>query len=327
MAAAVDQLLSPDELRALWFELLVPRAAVHRRHQVRTCDTELSMGGLSLGARTVGAPPSRYRLAGGCPCRDLVADAIEIVLTFLTDHGGKLRNPPGAVRRHLRFRLVDLHRRARSEVGAPARPETVAGNRYGRALPDDFHRALFVVIADEAGIHGPLLGREGFLRRLADRCAAEFGAEAKRRLPAALRLIEKTCRKGPRVNVGTRAEPELVTWWEAYIERPLGRRYNPADHPIGPPAGPGRAVDVTDPAASRAFDQVVSVESNEDIVLRTLLSTIGSAHDADAELRRVIELLGARDLLPQSRVRSLLTDTSQRRRVITYVHELKPRAT
>lgn len=321
MSVAADQLLSPDELKALWFELLVPRAAMHRRHRVRTCDTELSMNGLSLGARSLGASPAGYRLAGGCPCRDLVADAIELVLTFLTDHGGKLTNPAGAIRKHLRYRMVDLHRRARSEIGAPARPETVAGNRYGRALPDDFHRALFVMIADEAGIDGPLRGREGFLRRLTDRCATEFGTDARRRIPAALRLIEKTCRMGARVNVGTPAAPELVTWWEAYIERPLGRRYDPADQPVGP----GQTVDVADPAATRAFDRVIAAESDDDIVLRTLLSTIDSAGDADTGLRRAVESLGERDLLPKSRVRSLLTDTSQRRQVITYVHELKPR--
>jgi hypothetical protein len=285
------------------------------------------MSGLTLGARRHDnpSPAGGYRLTGECPCRDLVADAIEIVLSFLTDHGGALTNPPGAVRKHLRYRMIDLHRHARCELGAQAKPETVAENRYGRALPDDFHRALYVMVVDEAGIRGPLRGRAGLLRRLADRCGKDFGGEARRRLPAALRLIERTCQSGPRVNVGTRTEPELVTWWEAYIERPLGRRFDPASVGDTP-------TDVADPTAPHAFDHVLSAvaagldvngESAEDIVARTVRTTVESAHDEDVELQRTVTALGERDLLPRARVRSLLADTRQREQVITCVHRMR----
>ncbi|MEU5692283.1 hypothetical protein [Actinosynnema sp. NPDC020468] len=338
MTAAMIPELPPDTLKALWVELHAPRAAVHRQHRVRACDTELHGRGLRLGARTSRATAgahTAYLLIGQCPCRDLVADAVEVALAFLTDRGGSLTNPPGAVRHHLRFRLVDLHRRARGDLGAQVKPETVAGNRYGRALPDEFHRALYVMLADEAGVRGPIRGQEGLLRRLADRGAAR-SEDQRRRLPAALRLIERTCRTGPRVNVGTRTHPELVSWWEAYIDRPLGRRADPADHPLlGVPDGPDRVREIRDPAAELAFDLVLrsaadrggrADESEEDAVVRALRDSVCpvAEHAADAALRDVITRLGEQELLPAERVRVLLADPDHRREIVARVRALAP---
>ncbi|WP_273942046.1 hypothetical protein [Kutzneria chonburiensis] len=232
----IDLQIPDDVSRAIWYELFDQRAAVHSRHRVRYCDTEFRLGSLRLGADGVGAPQVLgYHLVGNCPCRDLVADAFEVALAYLTDHGDEFANPAGAVRTHLKYRLIDLDRHARVERGAPARPEVVATNRYGRMLPDDFHRAVLVMLVDEAGSSGPLRGAQGLLQRLAYRCAGKFDGEPAdylHRLPEVLAVIETICRTGPRVNIGTADEPELVTWWDARIDRPLGRRADPADHVI-----------------------------------------------------------------------------------------------
>jgi hypothetical protein len=303
-----EPLLSPDEVKAMWYELHVPRSSVHRRHHVRTCDTELAVGAVRLGAhRGDPTPVTGYRLTGDCPCRDLVADAVEIVIPYLTDHRDTLTNPPGAARTHLRRRLSDLNRHVRTELGAPARPETVARNRYGRGLPDDFHRSLYVMLTEEAGVQGPLHGHEGLVRRLGERCAAEFGHGAERQVLTALRTIEQTCRAGPRVNIGTTTDPDLVSWWEAHVERPIGHRLV-ATVTDQPPA------DIPNPTTDFA----------DDVVLRTLCTTVSSVDDrADIELRRALTILGQRGLLPGTRVRSLLADTRQRAQVITCVHDVK----
>ena len=332
---------SPDELKALWLEVYAPRSAVHRRYRVRACDVELRMSGLKLGTRSSNGPTpvTGYRLTGGCPCRDVVTEAIEIVVAFLTDRDCPMSNPPGAVRQHLRYRMVDHYRRARGEAGAQVKPDSVKYNRYGKLLPDDFHRGLYVMLADEAGVRAPLRGHEGFLRRLADRCVTDQGGTPEdflRLLPPALQLIERICRTGPRVNVGPPAEPELVSWWEAYIERPLGRRDDPSVHSIlrdTASASDSMAVEIPDPVAMRAFDHVLSAiaagpdaefTSEDDVVVRTLRTAVENATPdrIDDELLNAITLLGERDLLPWKRVRILLTDARQGRAVATHVQDL-----
>ncbi|GAA3865353.1 hypothetical protein GCM10022243_34410 [Saccharothrix violaceirubra] len=340
MPAATALLVRPDVLNALWMELHHPRSTAHRMHHVTRCDTALRADGVRLGARHDGPTGSGLRLAGQCPCRDLVADALEIAAGFLAGHGDGLANPAGAVRQHLRFRMTDAGRRERRLLGAQVKPGTVARNRYGTALPDDFHRALYVLIADEAGVRGPLRGEEGLRRRLADRCTAELGIgpeEARRRLPAALRLIESTCRRGPRVNVGTRRDPELVSWWDAYVERPLGRRPDPTvltlPHQTGADDRAG-AAEVRDPHAENAFDRVlttvalrgtdIAADSPEEVVVAALRQTVTSTPPdrTDDAVSHVVTLLRDRGLLPENRARLLLDDPAHRRRVIACARAL-----
>lgn len=302
--------VSPDVLLAFWYELRGARDQLHRG-QSAPCDTELRVGGLRFGRATSIAPRAGgFHLSGRCPCRDLVADAFVIAVEFLTTHEHSLRNPPGAVRTHLRYRLADLTRRARGERGAQVKPETVAANRYGRALPDDVHRAVFVMLADEAGAAGPLLGEEGLLDRLAARCAASFGGtpgEHRALLPAVLARIEEVCRSGPRVNVGTPAEPELVTWWDAYVDRPLGRRPHPAD------------VAVDDQHAGIAAPDLVPDPDDEVLAEVALVS---GRSDERAALASAITRLRDRGLLSQARARLLLTDGPQQDLVLRHLRDL-----
>jgi hypothetical protein len=310
----------PEVALAFWYELRGPREALHRRYGL-PCDTELRLGGLRLGRGTSAhvAPqgPSWYRLSGHCPCRDLVADAFAVVVEFLTDRSRTLRNPAGAIRTHLRFRLADLTRSARKDRGAQVKPDTVENNRYGRALPDDFHRAVLVMLVDEAGCHGPLRCQEGLLRRLADRCATRFGGEPdnhRHQLAAALPVIEQVCRSGPKVNVGTTAEPEMVTWWDAYIDQPLGRRENPADVAVE-----DRHTDVAAPELCADTD---------DVVLTELVAAVEAA-DGDEHGALVAAVVSLREggLIPHLRARLLLTDSRHRELVLDHIHALRTDAT
>jgi hypothetical protein len=318
----IDLQIPDDVSRAIWYELFDQRAAVHSRHRVRYCDTEFRLGSLRFGADGVGAPQVLgYHLVGNCPCRDLVADAFEVALAYLTDHGDEFVNPAGAVRTHLKYRLIDLDRHARVERGAPARPEVVATNRYGRMLPDDFHRAVLVMLVDEAGSSGPLRGVHGLLQRLAYRCAVKFDGEPAdylHRLPEAFAVIETICRTGPRVNVGTAAEPELVTWWDARIDRPLGRRADPTDHVIDE----DRWLCVAVPSADQAVQ--------DDLVLDELLRAVGPepSHRRDLALRAAIHRLQESGLLSDARGRELLDDDRLRGLVLERIRDLttKPAA-
>ncbi|WP_439657467.1 hypothetical protein ACSHWB_34445 [Lentzea sp. HUAS TT2] len=303
--------VSPEILLAFWYELRGPRDQLHRRH-TGPCDTELRVGGLRLGRATSIAPRgSAFHLSGHCPCRDLVADAYVLVVEFLTTHAGSLHNPPGAIRTHLRYRLADLARRARGDRGAQVKPETVSANRYGRALPDDFHREVFVMLADEAGYSTPMLGKEGLLDRLAARCGASFAGtpeEHRALLPSVLSRIEEACRSGPRVNVGTATEPELVTWWEAYVDRPLGRRPNPAD------------VAVEDQHTGIAAPDLVTDPDDE--LLTSLLKTVPGRSDERAALTSAITRLRDHGLLPHTRAQLLLTDGQQQDLVLRQLRDL-----
>ncbi|WP_447007196.1 hypothetical protein ACRAKI_12300 [Saccharothrix isguenensis] len=311
--------LPQDVAQAIWWELRAARQAVHSRHGAPPCDTELYVTGLRLGRRSRTAPPaSGYRLSGTCPCRDLVSDAVELALRYLTDHAGDLHNPPGAVRRHLRFRLSDEMRRARAERGALSRPEAAAVNRYGKALPDDFHRTVLVILADEAGCDGPLRGESGLLRRLGDRCADQLGGtpdDYRHRLPDAIRLVERTCRGGSLVDVGGDDRREMVSWWEAHIDRPLGRRANPADLRVAASATDAPAIQIPD------HD---SAESPDEAVLDALLIAVATADrdDEEAALRETIEELARSGVLPPVRAGLLLNDPGRRLDVLDQVRSM-----
>ncbi|SFW92108.1 hypothetical protein [Amycolatopsis australiensis] len=316
-----DPVITPELARAFWAELRGPRAATHRSHHVGLCDTELRIAGLRLSARGSSTADGGFRLSGGCPCRDLVADAFEVVWAFVADRGHRFDNLAGAVRTDLRFRLVELDRRARRDRGAPVKPQTVRDNRYGRALPDEFHREVFVMLADEAGARGPLRGEAGLLGRLADRCADKFGGHAAThaaRLPQVLRTVERVCRTGPRVNVGTVSAPELVTWWEAYVERPLGRRPDP-DSPTG------EEPEILDHDTSREFDRIAAL--TDDAVLALLLTEVWPAPgtDRDDALCEVIRVFARRGLLPHRRALELLADDDGRQDVLERLEHVSRR--
>lgn len=195
------------------------RAALHRAAAPARCD-------LHLHVAEEAAEP--IRISGDCVCRDLLVDMLVEAHRHLESRSTPITNPPGAIRTHLKTRATgDWIRNRRLAMGAQARCDRIRGGARARGLPDEWHRALLEYLVDEAGSPAPLDDHECLVRRLAIRCAGEFGGEQSDyfdRVRAGIRLVEQHCRRGPRVNAGTPQRPEFVTWWEKFIERPLGRR-------------------------------------------------------------------------------------------------------
>ncbi|MEV0697268.1 hypothetical protein AB0I53_05025 [Saccharopolyspora sp. NPDC050389] len=223
----------PELLEVIWHETRASRAAIHRARPNTRCDLRISAS--TPNRELIGT----ILLDGDCACRDLLIDMLVECHRHLADRAGRLGNPLGAARVHVRKKAVhDWIRRRRTEVGAQARVDRLRKSAMALGLPDEFHRALLEYLADEAGVMAPLDSQEALLRRLATRCAAEFGGAAEHyraRVAAGVTVVERHCRSGTRVNAGTTAEPEKVTWWERYIERPMGRRPRRTDKPIAAP--------------------------------------------------------------------------------------------
>lgn len=321
LALAPPPRMATEVLTAFWAEMSDRRTRLHHQYQLWYCDTELHVGGLGFGSgcRHGAGEHGDFHLAGTCPCRDLVLDAFLIVLRYLTEHGAELRNPPGAIRHHLQMKLVDLDRAQRNDKGAQTKPAAVRKNRYARALPDDIHREVLVMVVDEAGRRTPLGGQPDLVCRLAQRCARKFGGSAadyQARLPHILATIEHVCQTGPRVDVGTDRHRHLVSWWDAYVVLPLGRRPNPCDVPLWDTGSEDmRSDDIVlrfdDPAA------------DDDMVV-TALSDIGwvPEDDRDAALRNRIADLEHHGLLPPARAKLLRSRPDLRRRVLESIEAL-----
>lgn len=200
-------------LSAIWHEARPYRAAIHHSTCIDHCDLRIDL--------------ARCRFDGDCVCRDFLLDMAVECVRYLAEREETLRNPVGAARVHLRTRAPDWFRHRRRETGAQCRSDRIRGSGRARCLPDDFHRALLEYLVDEAGSMGPLDSQDELIRRLAARCAAEFGGAPEDHIVAVvdgIAVIEAHCRAWPRVNVGTPECPEYVTWWEGYVDRPMGRR-------------------------------------------------------------------------------------------------------
>lgn len=278
-------------------EIRTHRAVLHRSTGPARCDLQLPAAGLVGGA---------VRIDGDCPCRDFLVDMLVEAYLLLARKAGQLRNPPGAVRTHLRTRATgDWIRRRRIEMGAQARCDRIRHSARARALPDEFHRALLQYLCDEAGSPAPLEDRESLVRRLGVRCAAEFGGEAqdyRDRVLAGMPVVERQCRAGPRVNDGTEDRTEFVTWWERYIERPLGRRprFSVAELPDD-----RHTVSGPDPSAE---DRCAAAES-DDLVVRHLVAAARRRPDMpDAALREGLADLVSRGLVADRVADSVLGD-------------------
>ena len=314
--------LSPEVVHAALSELHKSRAALHRSHKVARCDLGLAMPGLRFGHAV---PAAGFVLSGECVCRDLVADVLHIVSVFLTEHGPDRRNLAGAVRSHVRKRVIDVFRGYRADRGAQVKPKQVRQNRFGRALPDEEHRAVLGHLADEAGYSAPLPGHGYLLRRLAERCAAEFGNPVPyylERLPDILHTVKQVCSAGTRVNVGTRTCPEYVSWYDAYIERPLGRRPDTATRALADENT------VVDPRATRAFDAVAdSTDPDADpdtAVVELVVGEVTAAPAAEQPrtVRTAVVTLAERGLLPPDRAATLLSDPDRLADVLSRVREV-----
>ncbi len=296
----------PAVLAAIWHEAHAYRAAIHRSQSTVRCDLRVSAPGCGQnGTGTIW-------LGGDCACRDFLVDMVVECQRLLAQRAGELRNPLGAVRVHMRIRAApDWIRRRRTEMGAQARVDRIRKGARARGLPDDFHRALLEYLVDEAGSMAPLDSQDALMRRLAARCAAEFGDVPDRylaRVVDGVAVIERHCRSGPRVNVGTAAEPEHVTWWDRYIERPLGRRPRRTDRPI--PAAAGEYGCETDLPAAHDLERVGPDAAEVDAaVVAILVVALRRRPDAPAAaLRAGIADLVEQGLLAERSAVELLSD-------------------
>ncbi|RDI24502.1 hypothetical protein DFR72_10982 [Lentzea flaviverrucosa] len=292
--------LSAEVVRVTLAELHKSRNDLHRSHLVSWCDMKLAMPGLSTGRAVRSA---LFELTGECVCRDLVVDVLQVVCEFLTEHGEDRTNLIGAVRSHVRKRVVDVFRSYRARQGAQVKPRTVRQNRFGRALPDEEHRAVLGHLVDEAGYSSPLPGHGYLLRRLAERCAKEFDRPVPyylERLPAILHTVKSVCSAGHRVNIGTRTAPEYVSWYDAYIDRPLGRRPDANTQPLNDDNA------WASPAPEHAGDS--------DAVVVDLIVTAVASAPSDTQpqaLRTAVLDLADRGLVPRRRAASLLADQTR----------------
>lgn len=289
---------------AVMAETRAQRAALHRFAGSEHCDLALSAGEPGGGLS---------RIDGECPCRDFLVDMLVEAHLLLARHGGQLRNPPGAVRIHLRKRAThDWIRRRRIEMGAQARCDRIRHGARARALPDEFHRALLEYLCDEAGSPAPLEGNESLVRRISARCAAEFGGEPadyQDRVVAGIPVVERQCRAGPRVNEVTEHGAEFVTWWERYIERPLGRRPRRSVTVLS-----DEVFDVTrlDPSVEERRDTAAV----DDVIIGYLVAAVRRRPDAPASaLREGLAELVSRGLVAERVARSVLDD-GQRKAVV-----------
>ncbi|MGV9364463.1 hypothetical protein [Amycolatopsis sp. NPDC003731] len=309
--------LTTDVVRAVFAELGEVRDQLHVSHRVARCDLCLALRELRYGPTPAGAGDNGLLLAGDCVCRDLVADVLHVVTTFLTEHGAAITNPPGAARIHVRKRVHDVLRSYRCAHGAQAKPKQARDNRYGRALPDEEHRAVFGHLVDEAGYSAPLPGGGYLVRRLAERCAAEFGKPVPyylERVPGMLITIQRVCKAGARVNVGTKTAPEYVSWYDAYIDRPLGRRPDTAITSLSDDGASRWGRDhVADPSAQSAFAavEVAGVDAHPDsTVVDTVVTRLAEASPGawEGTLRSALLGLADRGFLSRRRAETLLSD-------------------
>lgn len=282
---------------AVMAETRTHRAALHRSTGSDRCDLQLSAA--SPGGGVV-------RIDGDCACRDFLVDMLVEAHLLLARNLRQLRNPPGAVRTHLRTRAThDWIRRRRIQIGAQARCDRIRRGARARGLPDEFHRALLEYLCDEAGSPAPLEDQESLVRRLSVRCAAEFGGEApdyRDRVLAGLLVVERQCRTGPRVNDATDDRTEFVTWWERYIERPLGRR-----PPRSVAALPDDLLTVValDPAAEGRRE----IAESDDLIVGHLVAAARRHLDAPASaLREGLADLVSRGLVADRVAHSVLGD-------------------
>lgn len=257
LAALPDEVLGAVA-SALWWESEAFRNTLHGRARTRHCDTSLVAGAIRLGnASTPDTVAGGFAVGGACICRDYLVDVLVEADRFLA--AGPRHNPPGAVRTHLRKRVTgDWIRRQRVERGAQARTDRIRGSEIGLRLPDEYHRAILEHLVDEAGSLAPLDGEEQLVGRLTQLVVQEFGGapvEHRPRVLAALTVVERAGRSGRRTTDG--GEP--TTWWERYVERPLGRRQRHSDLAIGTGGDRDeRMIDVECPRSARAFDDVVA---------------------------------------------------------------------
>jgi hypothetical protein len=269
---------------------------------------------------------------GECPCRDYLIDLLVEADQFLVDAGDGLMNPPGAIRTHLRMRATgDWTRRRRTEMGAQARTDRIRNSVRGESLPDEFHRALFEFLVGEAGSLAPLEDDVQLHHRLCELVAGEFGGSPQQyrsRVGQGLHMIEAVCRQGRRVPAGPGCNGEMITWWERYIERPLGRRPRLGVEPLIEPTsetGQLHGLQIACPIAETEFERALNAATGltdsagdldpDSVMLVALRGAFVTALDQTPNpveaLRIATAELVRHDMLPEHVAERFIADTSQ----------------
>jgi hypothetical protein len=301
-----------EALQAIWWETADFRSQLHRLYRVQRCDTVFTWRGLRLGRlpSTPVAGGGPVVLLGSCPCRDLLADLIVEADRFLAVR--RPHNPAGAVRAHLRIRAIkDWIREGRVARGAQARTDRVRTSEVGRRLPDDFHRAVLECLVDEAGVPAPLEHEAQLVGRIATRLSAEVDG-SRDQLPQAVRAalgrVEAACRAGRRVQ----RDGELITWWECYVERPLGRRSRRSDLRLGAAGVDAPGVrEVACPSAEAAFDEMMDTTVHgpggaDAVVVQAVLVAVTDDALPHRALVVAVRALEAGGVLPPGTTHALL---------------------
>ncbi|EIV93607.1 hypothetical protein FraQA3DRAFT_3318 [Frankia sp. QA3] len=229
-------------VKAVLVESYEFRRKLHRLTRTARCD----LRPVQVGDHLV--------LRGTCPCTDFLVDVLLDVAAYL-DGQPWLDEPAAAARVHLKIRASgEWIRRGRIARGAQARTDRIRQGEYGRRLPDELHRAVLEYLVDEAGLPTGLDDDDALVRRLAERAWDEFGGcldDHRVAVLAALPVIEGVCSSGRR----TRVDGVLISWWERYVVRPLGRRPHGVHQPL--PADGAAAVEVEGATAVPSVDDLL----------------------------------------------------------------------
>lgn len=289
----------------------------------------------ALAGRSTG---QRFHLSGECPCRPMLVEVFLTAHQYLVARGAQLRQPAGAARRHVANRQHDYARLQRHESGAQVRTDRLSASARARQLASDEQRLLLVDIANEAGSEAPLEGdaqleyRLAVLRGRRARVDAETVLDDVRRDLAAVRAHFET---GRSVNAGSAAEPDLLSWWEAYIERPLGRRPRASNLPAATAPNcddEGRlSLEVPCPSSEGAFQRVFErlspVQAGED-GSDPLIATLRESALADprgdraSQLEATLRRLAAAGTLHSAVVENFLADRRRRAEAVDALNDV-----
>jgi hypothetical protein len=267
-----------------------------------------------------------------------VLDALLQAHEFLVARGDAIRDPAAAARQHVRGRQHDYIRSRRREQGAQVRTDRLRDSARARALDTEEQRRLFEDIVDEAGSPAPLSGQHELERRLAARRARRTAGDPDALLAEVrsdLDVVAARCSTGRKVNVGTEDHPEHVTWWEAYIERPLGRRRRLSTVPLeATPTSVELRCPSSDDQLTLVLDRLTvgavraELESTDRLVIGALQAALLRDPGIDRQhvLAATLNHLAAAGIVPASRVEAFLGDLQRRATATRLLDALAPEA-
>jgi hypothetical protein len=350
--------------RAVLWEIAAHRQRIHRARWDAgpLCDVEVVVAGVSLvevgrlraiaatgrplkpcldcGRPAAEQPPGarladqRFYVGGSCPCLQMLVDVLLTAHRFLMDRGAAIRHPEGAARRHVGSRQHDYPRQRRGEMGAQVRTDRLPTSARAQQLETDEQRLLLQDVADEAGSESPLEGQVQLELRLAMLRARRLGVDIESVLAEVRRdlaVVKAHYSSGRLVNVGTSDQPEMVSWWETYIERPLGRRPRVSDIPaVTAPNclddGARSGLELPCPSSEVGYQRVIDELSSDpdDTVLMELRRTAVSEPQGDRgrQLEATLRRLAQEGKILTCVVESFLASPARRSRAVEAFDEV-----